>query len=65
MNQNRSLGYVPKLNFPKFDGANPRTWIKKCCKYFTLCKILEDQRVDLASLNMTVNVKNWISSYLS
>ena len=36
---NCPLGYVPKLEFPKFDGSNPRIWIKKCCKYFSLCKI--------------------------
>lgn len=47
-----SLGYVLKLEFPKFDESNPRIWIKKCCKYFSLCKIPKDQRVDLASLHV-------------
>lgn len=65
MAANRSLGYVPKLDFPKFDGSNPRIWVKKCCKYFNLCKIPEDRRVDLASLNMIDKAENWISSYLS
>lgn len=60
-----TLGYAPKLEFPKFDGTNPRLWIKKCCKYFSLCKISEDQKVDLASLNMIDQAEHWISSYLS
>lgn len=34
---NRIQGYVPELDFPKFDGSNPRMWIKKFNKYFTLC----------------------------
>uniref|UniRef100_A0A803KXU1 MADS-box domain-containing protein n=1 Tax=Chenopodium quinoa TaxID=63459 RepID=A0A803KXU1_CHEQI len=51
-NSTRTLGYVPKLKFPKFDGHNCRLWIKKCNKYFKLCKINDEQKVDLASLNM-------------
>ncbi|XP_021766133.1 uncharacterized protein LOC110730619 [Chenopodium quinoa] len=59
------LGYNPKLEFPKFDGKNPRIWIRKCSKYFSLCKILDEQRVDLASLNMIDKAKSWVASYLS
>ena len=44
----RSLSFMPKLEFPKFDGSNPRVWIKKASKYFELCKIPDEQRVDLA-----------------
>ena len=40
----------PKVEFPAFDGANPRGWIKKCTRYFTLCRILDDQTVDLTSM---------------
>ena len=25
-----------KLNFPKFEGKNPRGWIYKCDKFFTI-----------------------------
>uniref|UniRef100_A0A803MHB4 Ty3 transposon capsid-like protein domain-containing protein n=1 Tax=Chenopodium quinoa TaxID=63459 RepID=A0A803MHB4_CHEQI len=59
------LGYIPKLEFLKFDGSNPRLWIKKCCKYFTLCKSPDEQKVDLASLNMIAKAENWVSGYLS
>ncbi|XP_056683030.1 uncharacterized protein [Spinacia oleracea] len=61
----KSLGYNPKLSFPKFDGTNCRIWIRKCSKYFNLCKIADDQKVDLASLNMTHKAESWVSSYLS
>ncbi|XP_056698524.1 uncharacterized protein [Spinacia oleracea] len=61
----RTLGMHPKLTFPKFDGTNPRIWVKKCCKYFSLCKIPEEQKVDLASLNMTDKAESWMMIYLS
>lgn len=62
--QPRTFGYVPETKFPVFDGMNGRNWGMKCCKYFALFKILEDQWVDFASLHMTGKVESWISSYL-
>uniref|UniRef100_A0A803MB64 Chromo domain-containing protein n=1 Tax=Chenopodium quinoa TaxID=63459 RepID=A0A803MB64_CHEQI len=64
-NPTRTLGMNPKLEFPKFNGLNPRIWVKKCYKYFTLCKIADDQKVDLASLNMIDKAENWVMNYLS
>lgn len=40
-------------------------WIKKCNKYFSLCKVQEDQKVDLACLNVTDKAENWVASYLA
>lgn len=60
-----SLKFVPKLEFPKFDGMNPRIWIKKCARYFELCKIPVDQKVNLASLYMVEKAESWVSSYLA
>lgn len=56
---------MPKLEFPKFDGTNPRTWMKKCSRYFELCKIPAEQKVDLATLYMVDKVESWVGSYLS
>uniref|UniRef100_A0A803N919 Retrotransposon gag domain-containing protein n=1 Tax=Chenopodium quinoa TaxID=63459 RepID=A0A803N919_CHEQI len=39
--------------------------LKKCYKYFVLCKIPDDRKVDLASLNMIDKAENWVSSYLA
>lgn len=63
--RSRIKGYVPKLDFPKFDGNGVRMWLKKCNQYFKLCKIANDPKVDLTSLNMIDKVENWISSYLA
>ncbi|CAO2832351.1 unnamed protein product [Amaranthus hypochondriacus] len=56
---------IPKLTCPSFDGTNPRMWIKKCNRYFNLCKIADDAKVELASLYMVDKVEIWVSSYLS
>ncbi|XP_074363636.1 uncharacterized protein LOC141704251 [Apium graveolens] len=62
---NRSFKFTPKLDFPKFDGSNPRNWIKKCTRYFDLCKIVSDQKVSLASLYMVDKAESWVTSYLA
>lgn len=60
----RPLGYTPKLEFPKFDGSNSKNWVKKCEKYFSICKIPDDQKVDLASLYMIDKAEVWVSDYV-
>lgn len=52
-NYNESLGYrpsfhntgykPPKVDFPKFEGKDPRSWIRKCEKYFHLYPCLDDR----------------------
>ncbi|XP_048503129.1 uncharacterized protein LOC125498867 [Beta vulgaris subsp. vulgaris] len=64
-NGGKSLGFVPKIEFPVFGGANPRIWIKKCMKYFSLCKILDNQKVDLASLYLVGKAESWFNSYIA
>ncbi|XP_074304368.1 uncharacterized protein LOC141639077 [Silene latifolia] len=59
-----NLMFNPKLEFPSFDGNNSRVWMKKCLKYFNLCKIPDDQRVDLASMYMIGRAESWFNSYI-
>ncbi|XP_074300143.1 uncharacterized protein LOC141631357 [Silene latifolia] len=59
-----SLKFTPKIEFPSFDGNNPRIWMKKCLKYFKLCKIPDEQRVDLASMYMLGRAESWFNSYI-
>ena len=40
INNKTHLSCVPKLEFPRFDGSNPRLWVKKCCKYFNKISVL-------------------------
>ena len=48
-----------KVEFPTFDGANHRGWIKKCTKYSNLCKIPGNQKMDLASLHLQGKAVVW------
>ena len=61
----RPQGMIPKLTCPSFDGTNPRMWIKKCNRYFNLCEIADEAKVELASLYMIDKAEIWASSYLS
>lgn len=62
---NRPFRYNPILEFPKFDGNNPRMWIKKCTRYFNLCSTSEEQKVDLACSHMVDKAEVWMSSYMA
>ena len=61
----RPLSFSPKLEFPRFNGDNPNEWIRKCSKYFKLCKIQDEQKVDLASLYITNKAATWVASYFA
>ena len=61
----RPFSFAPKMDFPKFDNTDPNEWIRKCGKYFELCKIQDDQMVDLASLYMIGKATVWVASYLA
>lgn len=61
----KQQGMNPKLEFPKFDGSNPRNWLKKCCRYFALCRVPDEQKVNPASLYMVDRAESWVTSYLT
>ena len=56
---------APKIQCPTFNGINPRNWVKKCNRYFSLCKIAEESKVELASLYMIDKAESWVPSYLA
>jgi len=60
-----SFRFLPKLEFPSFDGSNPRNWVKKCSRYFVLCKIPNSQRGDVALIHLIGKVKTWFASYIA
>ena len=47
-----TIQFNPNVEFPSFDGLDPKGWIKKCTRYFGLCRNSEDQKVDLAVLHL-------------
>ncbi|KAG8385566.1 hypothetical protein BUALT_Bualt03G0058500 [Buddleja alternifolia] len=56
---------LPRLEFPRFDGDNPRAWIKKCNRYFQiLSTIAEEHKVPLASIYMEGKAEMWYQGYM-
>jgi len=51
-----------KLNSPKFDGTNPKLWIKHCDSYFDLYNIPLDNWVKLATINFTGTAAIWMQT---
>ncbi|KAK6137448.1 hypothetical protein DH2020_028805 [Rehmannia glutinosa] len=55
---------IPKLDFPRFDGTNPRSWILKCSGYFKLIPNIPDsQKVTLASMHFEGKAAQWYQSF--
>lgn len=48
-----------KLDFPKFSGVEPMTWIFRAEQYFAYYNTLDWQRVIVASVNFEVDVVPW------
>jgi hypothetical protein len=53
---------VPKLNFPRFDGENPRLWISHCESYFEMCPLELDRWIKLATMHFQGASSHWLMS---
>ncbi|KAL5861508.1 hypothetical protein ACOSQ4_002804 [Xanthoceras sorbifolium] len=58
-----SLVKIPKLIFPKFDGTDPKTWLRKCDRYFLIHPVPPDQKVLIASIHFEKKAEVWFQSY--
>lgn len=64
MNGGSLIQFNPKVNFSTFHGNDPRGWINKCNRYSCLCKINDNQKVDLTSLHLKGPAETWFTSYI-
>jgi len=64
MGAKANLHFNPKVEFPTFDGMDPKGWVKKCTRYFSLCRIGDEQKVDLAVLHFIGPAEIWFNSYI-
>lgn len=55
--------WLPKMDFPKFDGADVRIWIDKCHTFFAIYKIPEGFKVAAATMYMSDRAAHWYQSY--
>ncbi|KAL8143073.1 hypothetical protein V2J09_016105 [Rumex salicifolius] len=51
---------LPKIDFPTFDGSNPRSWIRCCERYFTIFLIPKPHKFELVSMYVTRKADVWL-----
>lgn len=61
---NNSIFRTIKFEFPKFDGTNPRSWIRKCNKLFSHHVVVEHQKLYLATMNLEGKTEEWYSGFI-
>ncbi|XP_026452244.1 uncharacterized protein LOC113352661 [Papaver somniferum] len=54
-----------KLDFPRFDGENPRRWLRKCDRFLQMHPMEETQKTDFASMYMDGRTDSWFIDYCS
>ncbi|CAN6322178.1 unnamed protein product [Urochloa humidicola] len=55
-------GRLPKLNFPTFDGENPKLWLSRSEDYFELYDVEPHRWIMVASMHFTPAAARWLSS---
>lgn len=56
------LGRLPKLNFPVFDGDNPKLWIRCSHDYFELYAVERPVWVKVSTMHFVGSAARWLSS---
>jgi len=51
------------MQFPTFDGENPKIWIDNCENYFTIYTIPKRLWVTAASMHLQGNAAMWWQAY--
>lgn len=54
---------MPKMQFPKFDGHNPKIWKDNCLSYFELYQLPEGMWITAAHLHFEGNAAKWYQAY--
>lgn len=55
--------WMPKLDFPRFDGSDVRIWLDKCQAFFNLYQIPSGFKVQAASMHMTDSAAHWYQTF--
>jgi hypothetical protein len=53
---------VPKFDFPKFDGDNPRPWRDHCVLFFEVYGVHPAMRTRFTALNFQGSTANWLQT---
>jgi hypothetical protein len=55
-------GICLNLNFPSFDGTNPKLWQSKCEKYFNMYAIEDSMWVQVTIMHFEGDAGRWLQS---
>lgn len=53
-----------KLEFPKFNGENPRLWLQKCLMYFDYNSMTDYDKLSLVAMNLEGPADQWFVDYV-
>ena len=53
---------MPRLDFPRFYGDQPKLWIRRATDYFDLYAFNPDYWIRLAAMNFSAAASNWLQS---
>jgi len=53
---------IPKLDFPKFNGENPRLWKDRCEMYFEVYNVSDSLKTCFAALKFLGTAASWLHS---
>lgn len=56
---------MPEIQFPSFDGSNPRLWIKDCLSYFTIYQVDPSMWIRYSTMHLTGSAKLWFQTIQS
>jgi hypothetical protein len=56
-------GFTPKLNFPRYNGANPCILKARCHDYFAIMDTPESMWATVVALHMDDNAEKWLHMY--
>ncbi|XP_026378286.1 uncharacterized protein LOC113272700 [Papaver somniferum] len=62
-NSNFTHTHKFKVDFPRFDGTKPRSWLRRCTKYIQLHPMDEEQKVHLAAMYLEGKADIWFQDY--
>ena len=64
-NEGRGGAKLPRMDFPLFDGTNPREWVRRANKYFQIYGVEEEMKTDIAQLYLKDRADIWFHGMYS
>nr|XP_017233536.1 PREDICTED: uncharacterized protein LOC108207610 [Daucus carota subsp. sativus] len=60
---NRNQLYQPRVDLQNFHGEDPRSWLRKCNKFFTINQVHDSLKVDYIEMFLEGRAEIWFQSF--